>query len=134
MTPFHSEKATGWEGGFRVPCMVRWPGHIKPGQVSNQIVAGEDWLPTLLAATGDPDVKQKLLRGMKAGNVQYKVHLDGYNQLPYLTGQEAESPRKEFYYFSDDGKLLAMRYCTSLSRSTMGSRCGPEGLPICVFR
>jgi arylsulfatase len=70
MTPFHGEKATGWEGGFRVPCMVRWPGHIKPGQISNQIVAGEDWLPTLLAAAGDPDVKQKLLSGMNAGNTK----------------------------------------------------------------
>lgn len=110
MTPFHGEKATGWEGGFRVPCMVRWPGHIKPGQISNQIVAGEDWLPTVLAAAGDPDVKQKLLSGMKAGNVKYRVHLDGYNLLPYLSGQEAQSPRKEFFYFSDDGNLLAMRY------------------------
>jgi arylsulfatase len=90
--------------------LIRWPGHIKPGQISNQIVAGEDWLPTLLAAAGDPDVKKKLLSGMKAGSCTYRVHLDGYNQLPYLTGQEAESPRKEFYYFSDDGNLLAMRY------------------------
>jgi arylsulfatase A-like enzyme len=110
MTPFHGEKATGSEGGFRVPCMVRWPGHIKPGQVSNQIVAGEDWLPTLLAAAGDPNVKEKLLSGMKVGNATYRVHVDGYNQLPYLTGQETESPRKEFFYFSDDGNLLAMRY------------------------
>jgi arylsulfatase len=110
MTPFHGEKATGWEGGFRVPCMIRWPGHIKPGQVSNEIIAGEDWLPTLLAASGDPDVTAKLLHGMKAGSTTYKVHLDGYNQLPYLTGQEAQSPRKEFYYFSDDGNLLAMRH------------------------
>jgi arylsulfatase len=78
MTPFYGEKATGCEGGFRVPC-VPWPVHLKPGQVSNQIVASEDWLPTLLAATGDPDVKAKLLGGMKAGHSTYKVHLDGYN-------------------------------------------------------
>jgi arylsulfatase A-like enzyme len=110
MTPFHGEKAMGWEGGFRVPCVARWPGHIKAGEISNEIVAGEDWLPTLLAAAGEPDVKEKLLHGMKAGKTSYKVHLDGYNLLPYLTGKETESPRKEFYYFSDDGNLLAMRY------------------------
>jgi arylsulfatase A-like enzyme len=110
MTPFHGEKATGWEGGFRVPCLVRWPGHIKPGEKSSEIVAGEDWLPTLLAAAGEPNVKEKLLHGMKAGNSTFKVHLDGYNLLPYLTGKEAASPRKEFFYFSDDGNLLAMRY------------------------
>jgi arylsulfatase len=90
--------------------MVRWPGHIKPGQVSNEMIASEDWLPTFLAAAGDPDVKTKLLGGMKVGNTTYKIHLDGYDQLSYLTGSVAESPRKEFFYFSDDGNLLAMRY------------------------
>jgi len=110
MTPFHGEKATNWEGGFRVPCVVRWPGHIKPGQISNDVISAEDWLPTLLAAAGDPDVKEKLLSGMKLGSMNYRVHIDGYNQLPYLTGQVSESPRKEFFYFSDDGNLLAMRY------------------------
>jgi len=110
MTPFRAEKGTGWEGGFRVPCLVRWPGKIKPGQVSNEIAAGEDWLPTLLAAAGVPGVKQKLLTGHKAGVTTYKVHLDGYNLLPYLTGEATESPRKEFFYFSDDGNLFALRY------------------------
>ena len=110
MTPFHGEKATGWEGGFRVPAMIRWPGKIKPGQLSNQVVAGEDWLPTLLAAAGVSDVKEKLLTGYQAGDKTFKVHLDGYNLLPYLTGEAKESPRKEFFYFNDDGSLVALRY------------------------
>jgi arylsulfatase len=110
MTPFRSEKNSNWEGAFRVPCMVRWPGHIKPGSVSNQIVSHLDWLPTFAALAGDPNVKDKLLKGHKAGSKTYKVHLDGYNQLPYLTGQVKESPRKEFFYFSDDGDLVALRY------------------------
>ncbi|MCX5842634.1 MAG: arylsulfatase, partial [Deltaproteobacteria bacterium] len=109
-TPFRSEKNTNWEGGFRVPAFIRWPGHIKPDSVSNEIVSGLDWLPTLLAAAGDPDVKQKLIKGHKVGTPTYKVHLDGYNILPYLTGQEPKSPRREFIYFSDDGDLLALRY------------------------
>ena len=109
-TPFRSEKNTNWEGGFRVPAFIRWPGHIKADSVSNEIVSGLDWMPTLLAAAGDPDVKQKLLKGYKAGGRTYKVHLDGYNMLPYLTGQESKSPRREFLYFSDDGDLLALRY------------------------
>jgi len=110
MTPFRGEKATGWEGGFRAPCMIRWPGKIKPGQLSNDIVSAEDWLPTLLAAAGVPDVKEKLLTGYKAGASTFKVHVDGYNQLPYLTGEAKESPRKEFFYFNDDGSLVALRY------------------------
>jgi len=109
-TPFRSEKDTNWEGGFRVPAFIRWPGHIKPGSVSNEIVSGLDWMPTLVAAAGDPDVTQKLLKGYKAGGMNYKVHLDGYNVLPYLTGKEPKSPRREFLYFSDDGDLLALRY------------------------
>jgi len=109
-TPFRSEKNTNWEGAFRVPAFIRWPGHIKPDSVSNEIVSGLDWMPTLLAAAGDPDVKQKLLKGYKAGGMTYKVHLDGYNMLPYLTGKEPKSPRREFLYFSDDGDLLALRY------------------------
>jgi len=108
-TPFRSEKDTGWDGAFRSPTMVRWPGHIKPGQVSNDIMSNLDWMPTLLAAAGDPNVKQKLLKGHKAGDMSYKVHLDGYNFLPYLTGKEKEGPRKEFFYFSDGGDLLSMR-------------------------
>jgi arylsulfatase len=110
MTPFRNEKNSNWEGAFRVPCMVRWPGHIKPGSISNQIVSHLDWLPTFAAIAGDPNVKDKLLKGHKAGSKTFKVHLDGYNLLPYLTGQAKESPRKEFFYFSDDGDLVALRY------------------------
>jgi arylsulfatase len=110
MTPFRNEKGTGWEGGFRVPAVVRWPGKIKPGTVSNEIISGLDWLPTLLAAAGDPDVKQKLLKGYKVGDKTYKVHLDGYNFLPYLTGEQKAGPRVEYFYFSDDGDLLALRH------------------------
>ena len=109
MTPFRSEKDTNWEGAFRVPCMIRWPGRIKPGSVSNEIVSGHDWLPTLLAAAGDPEVKDKLLKGYNAAGKTFKVHIDGYNQLPYLTGQEAKSPRRGFFYFDDDGDIVALR-------------------------
>jgi arylsulfatase A-like enzyme len=109
-TPFRSEKATNWEGAFRVPAFIRWPGRVKPDSVSNEIVSGLDWMPTLLAAAGDPDVKEKLLKGDTVGGMTYKVHLDGYNQLPYLTGKKPESARREFFYFSDDGDLLALRY------------------------
>ena len=110
MTPFRSEKNTNWEGAFRVPCMIRWPGKIKAGSVSNEIVSGHDWLPTLLAAAGDPDIKEKLLKGHEAAGKTFKVHLDGYNQLPYLTGPEPRSARKGFFYFNDDGDLVALRY------------------------
>jgi arylsulfatase A-like enzyme len=110
MTPFRSEKATNWEGAFRVPCMVRWPGHIKSGSVSNEIVSGLDWLPTFMAAVGDPDITAKLLKGYTAGAKTFKNHLDGYNILPYLTGQLDKSPRREFFYFNDDGDLVGMRY------------------------
>jgi arylsulfatase A-like enzyme len=110
MTPFRGEKNTGWEGGFRVPFMVRWPGKIEPGTVSNEIMSNLDWAPTLLAAAGEPDVKEKLLKGHNADGKTFKVHLDGYNFLPYLTGAEKSGPRKEFFYFSDDGDVLAIRY------------------------
>ncbi len=110
MTPFRNEKNSNWEGAFRVPAMVRWPGKIKPGTVSNDIISHLDWLPTLLAAAGMPDVKDKLLSGHQAGGMTYKVHLDGYNFLPYLTGQEARSPRVEYFYFSDEGDLMGLRY------------------------
>jgi len=109
-TPFRSEKNTNWEGAYRVPAMVRWPGKIKPGMVSNDIVSHLDWAPTLLAVAGVPDVKEKLLKGYKAGGKTFKVHLDGYNLVPYLTGQEPKSPREEFFYFSDDGDLTGLRY------------------------
>jgi len=109
-TPFRGEKNTNWEGGWRVPAAVRWPGHIKAGTWTNAIMHHMDWLPTFLAAAGDPNVKEKLLTGYKAIGRSYKVHLDGYNFLPYLTGETKESPRKEIFYFSDDGDLTALRY------------------------
>jgi arylsulfatase len=109
-TPFRSEKDTNWEGAFRVPCFLRWPGKIKPGTISNQIVSGMDWLPTFLAAAGDPEVKDKLLQGYAIGDMTYKVHLDGYNLAAYLTGQAETGPRDEIFYFSDDGDLMALRY------------------------
>ncbi|MHC5137798.1 MAG: arylsulfatase [Planctomycetota bacterium] len=111
MTPFRSEKNTNWEGAFRVPAMVRWPGHIKAGSVTNEIVHHMDWLPTFLAIAGDSDIKEKLKQGdAEAIGRSYKVHLDGYNVLPLLTGEVEESPRKEIFYFSDDGDLTALRY------------------------
>jgi arylsulfatase A-like enzyme len=112
MTPFRSEKDSNWEGAFRVPAMVRWPGHIKPGSVSNQMISGLDWFPTLLDAAGDTGVKDRLLKGWapKAGGTSFKVHLDGYDQLPFLTGKTTKDPRTEFYYFDDDGDLVAMRW------------------------
>jgi arylsulfatase len=110
MTPFRGEKNTNWEGGWRVPAMVRWPGHIKAGTWSNEIMHHMDWLPTFLAAAGEPDIKEKLLTGLNAIERNYKVHLDGYDFLPYLTGQAKKGPRKEIFYFSDDGDLTALRY------------------------
>jgi arylsulfatase A-like enzyme len=110
MTPFRNEKNSNWEGAYRVPAMVRWPGKIKPGSVSNEIVSHMDWLPTLVAMAGEPDIKEKLKEGYKAGEKTFKVHLDGYNLLPYLTGVEKKSPRLAFFYFSDDGDLTGLRY------------------------
>jgi len=113
MTPFRNEKNSGWEGGFRVPAMIRWPSHIKPGQVSNEIFSTLDWFPTLVAAAGDPNIKQKLKKGYKATASTgrfYKNYLDGYDQLPYLTGKEKKGRRKEVWYFSDEMDLLALRY------------------------
>jgi len=110
MTPFRGEKNTNWEGGWRVPAMVRWPGKIEAGSVSNDIMHHMDWLPTFLAAAGDPDIKQKLLKGSSAIGRNYKVHLDGYDFLPFLTGEAKEGPRREIFYFSDDGDLTALRY------------------------
>jgi arylsulfatase A-like enzyme len=110
MTPFRSEKNTNWEGAFRVPALVRWPGRIAPGTVSNEIVSHLDWLPTFLAAAGEPDIKNKLLGGHQAGDKAFRVHLDGYDLLPYLTGEADKSPRPGFFYFSDDGDLTAVRY------------------------
>jgi arylsulfatase len=109
-TPFRSEKDTNWEGAFRAPAMIRWPGRIQPGSVSNEIVSGLDWFPTLLAAAGDTDIKDRLVKGANIGGKQFKVHLDGYNQLPHLTGQQPKSARTEFFYFDDDGNMVAYRY------------------------
>jgi arylsulfatase A-like enzyme len=110
-TPFRGEKNTNWEGGWRVPAMVRWPGKIKAGSVTNEIVHHMDWLPTFLAAAGELDVKESLKKGgVKAIDRTYKVHLDGYDILPLLTGKTDKSPRKEIFYFSDDGDLTALRY------------------------
>ena len=109
-TPFRSEKGTNWEGGFRVPSIIKWPGVIKPGTVYNDLFAHEDMLPTIMAAVGQPDIVQRLKAGTTVGGRTYKVHLDGYNLLPYLKGETKEPPRKEFLYWSDDGKLVALRY------------------------
>jgi len=109
-TPFKGEKNDNWEGGYRVPMLVRWPGVIEPGTVSNDIIAQLDWMPTLVAAAGDPNIKEKLLAGHQAGVKNFKVHIDGYNFLPYLRGEVEQSPRREFFYFSDTGDLLNLRY------------------------
>jgi arylsulfatase A-like enzyme len=108
--PFRGEKGTTFEGGFRVPLTVKWPGTIKPGRVVNEIIAGEDFMPTLLAAAGNPDLKENLLNGMKVGDKTFKTHLDGYNFLPYFKGDVAQGPRREFFYFTDNGDLTALRY------------------------
>ena len=110
MTPFRSEKNTNWEGAFRIPLMLRWPGTIPAGAVSNEIVQHHDWLPTFLAAAGEPDIVEKLKQGYEAVGKTFKVHIDGYNLLPYLTGEEERSPRQGFIYFSDDGDLVALRF------------------------
>jgi len=111
MTPFRSEKNTNCEGAFRVPCFVRWPGKIKPGQISNEMVSGLDWLPTILAIAGEPEIKEKLLRGgYQAAGKTFKIHLDGFNQLPYLTGEQERGARRDFFYFNDDGDFVALRY------------------------
>ncbi|MEI7867865.1 MAG: arylsulfatase [Candidatus Methylumidiphilus sp.] len=109
ITPFRSEKNTNWEGGWRVPAFVRWSGKIKAGSVMNGIVSHQDWLSTFLAAAGEPDIKEKLLTGHKAGDKTFKVHIDGYNMLPYLCGEVKESLREFFFYISDDGDIMAIR-------------------------
>jgi arylsulfatase A-like enzyme len=110
MTPFRNEKNSNWEGAYRVPAMLRWPGKIKPGQVSNDIVAHLDMLPTILAVAGDTEIKDKLLKGYKVGDMTYKIHLDGDNLVPYVTGQAAKSPREAFFYINDDQQLTGLRY------------------------
>jgi arylsulfatase len=110
MTPFRNEKNSNWEGAFRVPLLVRWPGEIPAGVVSNEIVQHHDWLPTFLAAAGESDIIEKLKKGHKAGDRTFTVHIDGYNLLPFLTVKGEKSPRKGFMYFSDDGDLVAVRF------------------------
>lgn len=109
-TVFKGEKNTTWEGGFRVPTAVRWPGKIKAGQVSNEIISHQDWVPTLLSAVGNDNVKEQLLKGRSVNGRKVKVHLDGYNFLPYFLGEEDKGPRKEMFYFTDDGSVSALRY------------------------
>ncbi|MCU7552304.1 arylsulfatase [Chitinophagaceae bacterium LB-8] len=109
-TPFRSEKNTNWEGAFRVPMLIRWPGKIKAGTISNDIIQHHDWLPTFLAMAGEPDIIEKLKKGYKAIGRNYKNHIDGFNLLPYLTGEVKESPRNFYFYFSDDGDMLGMRF------------------------
>jgi arylsulfatase len=109
ITPYRGEKNTNWEGGFRVPAMVRWPGNIKAGTISNEVMSHLDWVPTLMAAVGEDKIVDKLKQGHRAGDKSFKVHLDGYNFLPYLTGQAEKAPRREFFYFSDDGVLTSLR-------------------------
>ncbi|UXP31925.1 arylsulfatase [Reichenbachiella agarivorans] len=109
-TPFAGEKGTTWEGGFRVPTAIRWPGVIKPGTVYNDIFSHEDMMPTLAAAAGEPNLKEKMLKGYKANNKTFKSHLDGYNLMPYFQGKEKEGPRKEIFYFDAGGNMNAIRY------------------------
>ena len=110
MTPFRNEKNSNWEGAFRVPAMVRWPGRIPAGEVRNGITSHNDWFVTLLAAAGDTDIAERLRAGTELAGTQYRVHLDGYDQLDHLTGAAPESPRQHFFYVSDDGDLTALRF------------------------
>ena len=137
-TPFHGEKGTTWEGGFRVPLLVRWPGVIKPGTVYNDIISQEDWMPTLLAAAGEPDVVAKLKKGYSANGRKFKVHADGYNFLPYFNGEAKKAPREEIYYFSQGGELNAIRvqnwkihFATQVGNIATGTRSTP-GWPLLV--
>jgi arylsulfatase len=108
-SPFRNEKDSNFEGAFRVPAMIRWPGHVKAGEISNEMFSGLDWFPTLLAAAGDADIKDRLLKSTSVGGKTFKVHLDGYNQLPHLAGQQPKGLRNEFAYFNDDGVLVSYR-------------------------
>jgi arylsulfatase len=110
MTPFRNEKNSNWEGAYRVPAMVRWPARIPAGTVLNGMVSHNDWFVTLLAAAGEPDIAERLRSGAELAGTTYRVHLDGHNQLPYLTGEADESPRRHFFYVSDDGDLTALRF------------------------
>jgi len=109
ITPFRSEKNTNWEGGYRVPAMVRWPGKVRAGEISNEIMSHLDWVPTIMAAVGEPNVKQELKKGKQIDDKNFRVHLDGYNFLPYLSAKTDAGPRDSFFYFSDDGMLVGTR-------------------------
>ena len=117
ITPFRGEKNTNWEGTYRAPAAIRWPGKIEPGGVTPEIAAHLDWVPTIMAAVGEPDVKEKLLEGHKIGDTTYKVHLDGYNPLPFLTGEEETTPRWEYFYWNDGGRWLGSGSTTGRSSS-----------------
>jgi arylsulfatase len=108
-TPFRGEKATNWEGGYRVPTCIRWPGVIKPGTIHNEAFSHYDLIPTFCAAAGEPDIVAKCLTGYTAGTKTFKVHLDGYNLMPFLSGSVNETPRRDFLYWNDDGELVAVR-------------------------
>ena len=110
ITPFHGEKGTTWEGGMRVPQVIRWPGVIKPGTIYNDIISHEDWLPTLLAAAGEPDIVEKVKNGYTANGKEWKVHLDGYNFMPYFKGETEKGPREQIIYFGQGGELNAIRW------------------------
>jgi arylsulfatase len=109
VTPFRSEKNSNWEGAYRVPMVVRWPGKIPAGSISNEIMSHLDWMPTLAAVAGDTDLKQRMLKGTRIGSKRAKIHLDGYNFLPYLTAQEKKGPRNEFVYLNDEGMPVGVR-------------------------
>jgi arylsulfatase len=137
-TPFHGEKGTTWEGGFRVPLMVRWPGVIKPGTIYNDIISQEDWMPTLVAAAGEPDVVAKLSKGYEANGKKFRVHADGYNFMPYFQGKVNAGPRREIYYFTQGGELNAIRvqdwkihFATQVGNIATGTRSTP-GWPLLV--
>jgi arylsulfatase len=137
-TPFHGEKGTTWEGGFRVPLLVRWPGVIQPGTIYNDIISQEDWMPTLLAAAGEPDIVEKLKKGYKADGKTFKVHADGYNFLPFFRGEVDKGPRQEIYYFGQGGELNAIRvqdwkihFATQVGNIATGTRSTP-GWPLLV--
>ena len=129
-TPFRGEKDTNFEGGWRVPCAIRWPGVIKPGTVSNDLFTHQDMLPTLAAAAGEPNAVEKLKKGYKSGKTTFKVHIDGYNLLPFLKGEVKENPRKGFLYWSDDGDLMAIRVgnwkCTFAEQRAKGLKVWSE--------
>ena len=109
ITPWRSEKNSNWEGAYRVPSFARWPGKFEAGKVLNGIVTHQEWLPTILAAAGEPDIVEKLKQGHKAGDKNFKVHIDGFNIMPYLIGETDKSPRDWFYYTNDDGMVVALR-------------------------